>query len=46
MTSNQTNVVSEPLASGAGIWKPVEESTAVIIESGEVSYHPFTPQAA
>jgi glutamine amidotransferase len=39
-------VVSEPLASGEGIWKPIEESTAIIIESGEVDYQPFTPRAA
>ncbi len=39
-------VVSEPLDSFEGIWKPIEESTAIIVEAGEVSYHPFTPRAA
>lgn len=40
-------IVSEPLdESWEGIWKPIEESTVTIIESGEVSYLPFTPRTA
>ena len=39
-------IVSEPLDSFEGVWKPIEESTAIIVQSGEVSYHPFTPRAA
>jgi len=39
-------IVSEILDSFAGIWKPIDESTVIIVESGSVSYHPFTPRAA
>jgi glutamine amidotransferase len=43
---NARAVVSEPLDSFKGIWKPIDESTVVIIESGDISYHPFSPQTA
>jgi predicted glutamine amidotransferase len=39
-------VVSEPLGSLEGIWIPIDESTCVIVEAGEVTNRPFVPKAA
>jgi len=42
---NARAVVSEPLGSLEGVWTPIDESTAVIVEAGDVTLRPFTPQA-
>ena len=38
-------VVSEPLMDLSGVWLPVEESTMLVIEGGEVEVVPFNPAA-
>lgn len=40
---NARAVVSEPLGSLGGIWTPVEESMAIIVEAGDITTRPFTP---
>jgi glutamine amidotransferase len=37
-------IVSEPLGDMSGAWVQVPESSAVIVESGEVEVQPFTPR--
>jgi glutamine amidotransferase len=39
-------IVSEPLANLAAAWQEVPESTALIVEHGEVEMVPFSPMAA
>ncbi len=37
-------VVSEPVADLEGIWKPVSESSMIVVENGEVTSMPFNPK--
>lgn len=37
-------VVSEPVADLEGIWVPVEESTMIVVDGGEVTSEPFSPR--
>lgn len=46
LPKNARALVSEPLGSLEGIWTPVDESTAVIVEAGDITTRPFTPRAA
>ncbi len=43
LTANMRAIVSEPLSDLQGVWLPVEESTMLIVEQGEVSKQPFKP---
>jgi glutamine amidotransferase len=36
-------VASEPMGELPGIWKPIDESTALMVAEGEVEYRPFAP---
>ncbi|SMF21281.1 glutamine amidotransferase [Alteromonadaceae bacterium Bs31] len=45
LTSNMRAVVSEPLSDLQGVWLPVDESTMLIVEQGDVSMQPFKPHA-
>lgn len=38
-------VASEPLGGVEGAWKTIDESMAIVVESGDVGYRPFIPQA-
>lgn len=42
--SNARAIVSEPLGDREGVWIPVEESTALIIENGEIETAAFSPR--
>jgi predicted glutamine amidotransferase len=43
LTSNMRAVVSEPLSELPGVWLPVEESTMLIVEHGDVEKIHFNP---
>ena len=37
-------VASEPLGNFAGAWRAIDESSAIVVEAGEISYRPFNPR--
>jgi len=43
LTPNMRAVVSEPLGELPGVWLPVDESTMLVVEHGQVEKMPFSP---